>query len=173
MKNLSTKKLVLMALFLVLSLIGSNIRLFGSIALDSLPAFLAALLLGPGYGAAIGFMGHLFSAAPIGFPMSIPIHLAIAVAMAVTMLGFGHAFNVLKRNFAPTTSLAVTGVVGIVLNAPVSLVFTMGVMALIAGTEAAMGLIMLLPVLTLGSSINVVLSIVLYKSLEKVWEKHR
>jgi len=173
MKNLSTRKMVLMALFIVLSLIGSNIRIFGTIALDSLPAFLAALLMGPGYGAAIGFMGHLFSAVGIGFPMSVPIHLAIATAMAITMLGFGQTHRMLQGKVATMANLILTAIVGIVLNGPVSLAFTMGVLALIAGTEAAMGLIMLLPVLTLGAVINVVLSILLYKSLSIVWEKFK
>ena len=170
-KRLNTRTLVLTALFIALSLVGSHIKIFGSIAFDSLPGFLAALLLGPMYGAAIGFLGHLFSALTSGFPHSVPMHLVIAVTMAITMLGFGYAYKVFRNKVPDSVNYAIIGVVGTILNGPVSLLFSMATLALMAGKEAAMGLLALLPILILASVANIVLGIVLFISLEKVWKK--
>ena len=172
-KRLNTRTLVLTALFIALSLVGSHIKIFGSIAFDSLPGFLAALLLGPMYGAAIGFLGHLFSALTSGFPLSVPMHLVIAVTMAITMIGFGYSYKVFRSKVPDTVNYAIIGVVGTILNGPVSLLFSMATLALIAGKEAAMWLLALLPVLILASVANIVLGIVLFISLEKVWKKIR
>ena len=172
-RRLNTKTLVLTALFIALSLVGSNIKIFGSIAFDSLPGFLAALLLGPAYGAAIGFLGHVFSAMTSGFPLSVPLHLVIAATMAITMLGFGHTYKALKNKLPDTVNFTLTGMAGTILNGPVSLLFSMAALALMAGKEAAMGLLSLLPVLILASLANIVLGIVLFISLDKVWKKIR
>ena len=171
--KLSTRTLVLTALFIALSLVGSYIKVFGSIAFDSLPGFLAALLLGPVYGAAIGFLGHMFTAMTSGFPHSLPLHLVIAVTMAITMLGFGYTYKALKNKVTETINLALTGVVGTILNGPVSLTCSMATLAVIAGKEAALGLMVLLPVLILASVANIILAIVLFVSLDKVWKNIR
>ena len=165
----TTKKLVIAAMFVALSLIGSYIKIFGSIAFDSLPGFLAALVLGPIYGAAIGFLGHIFTALTSGFPLSVPLHMVIAISMAITMLGFGSVYKLLDNKMPTAGNLIITGIVGVVLNGPVSLAFSMGALALIAGPEAAIGLLALLPILVLAAVVNVFVSIILFKSLGKVW----
>lgn len=169
--SINTKTLVIMALFIGLSFAGSYIRIFGSIAFDSMPGFLAALLLGPVYGAVIGLLGHLFTALISGFPLSPPLHLVIAFTMALTMYGFGITYRKVKEKFSETTVFGLTGVVGVVLNAPISLAFSMGTLRLMAGREAALGLLALLPILTIAAVANVVISILLFKSLEKIWKK--
>jgi len=166
-----TKTLVVTAFFIALSFIGSTIKVFGTIAFDSLPGFLAALLLGPGYGAAIGFLGHLFTALTSGFPLSVPLHFVIALTMAVTMMGFGLSYRFLKSRVSMLSNLVVTGVVGTILNGPVSLTCSILTVALMAGMEAGLGLLSLLPVLVLASIANIVISIILFKSLENVWAK--
>jgi prolipoprotein diacylglyceryltransferase len=65
------------------------------------------------------------------------------------------------------------GVVGVVLGGPVSLVCTMGIMALMMGKEAAMSLIAMLPALILATAANIVLGVILYKPLAKVWNKSK
>jgi len=169
--EVNTKNLVVAALFIALSLIGSHIKIFGTIAFDSLPGFLAALILGPFYGAAIGFLGHIFTALSSGFPLSVPMHIVIAASMAMTMLGFGFIYKLLVDRIPLTGTLAITGVAGVLLNGPVSLALSMGMMALINGTEAAMGLLMLLPILTIAATANVALSIIIFKPLESIWGK--
>ncbi|WP_369473051.1 hypothetical protein [Secundilactobacillus kimchicus] len=42
------KRLVLAAMFLALCVIGANLKMMGSIAFDSMPAFLGAILMGRG-----------------------------------------------------------------------------------------------------------------------------
>ena len=158
--------LALVALFITLTFVGANIRIFGSVAFDSLPGFLAALLLGPLYGAAIGFIGHLLTALLSGFPLGAPLHMVIAIATAITMLGFGFTYKALKNKMRASGNLLITGVVGVLLNGPVSMGLSMGVLALISSTEVALGLTALFPFLLLASIINVVLSIALFKSLE-------
>ena len=170
-KKINTKILVIMSLLIALSFIGSYLRIFGTIAFDSLPGFLAALLLGPIYGAAIGFLGHIFTALNSGFPLSFPLHFAIAVSMAITMYGYGLTYKVLKKRFSETATLIFTGIVGTILNAPVSLAFSMGVLWIMASWEAALGLLALLPTLILASVANIIVSITLFKSLGRVWNK--
>ena len=169
--SISTKNLVIVALFIALSFVGSYLKLFGTIAFDSLPGFLAALLLGPVYGAAIGFLGHLFTALTSGFPLSVPLHLVIAASMAITMLGYGYTYKALVNRVPIAAALSITGVVGVILNGPVSLALSIGIMAITVGTEAAMGLLALLPVLVIAAVANVVLSIILFKALGGVWKK--
>jgi len=171
--EIETKNLVIAALLITLSFIGSNIRIFGSIAFDSLSGFLAALLLGPIYGAVVGFLGHLFTALTSGFPLSIPLHIVIAIAMAITMFGFGFTHKVLNNKISMPVNLMITGIVGILLNGPVSLALSIGTMALMAGMEAALGLLALLPFLVSASVANVLLSIILFKALKNIWDKIR
>ena len=169
---MDTKKLVLSALFIAISFIGANINLMGSIAFDSLPGFLAALILGPWYGAAIGLLGHLFTALTSGFPLSLPIHLVIAVSMAITMLCFGFSYRMLKEKVSEAANLIITGAIGVLLNAPGSLALSMSVMAVMIGREAALGLLVLLPMLTFASAANIILAFAVFKSLAR-WGKFR
>ena len=168
---INTKTLVIVALFVALSFVGAQIRIFGTIAFDSLAGFLAALLLGPVYGAAIGFLGHLFTAMTAGFPLSVPLHLVIAGTMALAMYGFGITYRIASKTCSQAPALTIAGVAGIILNGPVSLAFSIGALWLMAGREAALGLLALLPILTLAALANIALSIMIFKSLEKVWNK--
>jgi len=165
----NTQKLTITALFIAISFIGANISVFGTVAFDSLPAFLAALLLGPWYGAAIGFLGHFFTAMTSGFPLSVPLHLVIAVGMAITMLGFGICYRLLENKASEKLNLAITGAVGTVLNAPVALSLSMAALAIMAGREAAMGLLVMLPMLVLVSVVNIVVAFAAFLTLRKVW----
>jgi len=166
-----TKKLVMVALFITLSLVGSYIKIFGTIAFDSLPGFLAALLLGPVYGALIGFLGHIFTALTSGFPLSVPMHIVIAASMSITMFGFGLTYKIFSDRLPIAVSLIITGIVGVFLNGPVSLAFSIGAMALMAGRETALGLLALLPILVIAATANVAICIVVFKPLEKIWRK--
>jgi riboflavin transporter len=78
----TTFRIALLALFIALAAVGANVKIMGSIAFDSLPAFLAAMLIGGKEGAIAGAAGHLFSALLAGFPYTLPMHLAIAAEMA-------------------------------------------------------------------------------------------
>lgn len=165
---MKTKKLVLVALLVALSFVGSNLKIFGTIAFDSLPAFLGALLLGPAYGAIIGFLGHIFSALLSGFPYGLVIHGVIAASMAITMFGFGFTYKKLQNRVAPAVNLVIAGVVGTILNGPVSLAISYPLLVPMMGQA---GVFAMLPVLTITSAANIVFALVLFKALEKVWGK--
>ena len=171
--EIDAKKIALIAMFLALSYIGAHIKIFGTVAFDSLPGFLSALLLGPLYGGIIGFLGHLLTALTSGFPLTIPLHLVIALCMALTMFVFGLVYKALKNRVSETVNLAVTGIVGVMLNGPVSFACSMGVLAIMSGKEAASSLLPLLPALILASIANVLLSIGLFKILKASWKKIR
>lgn len=170
-KKISTKTLAIMSLFIALSFSGSYLRVFGTIAFDSLFGFLAALLFGPVHGAAVGFLGHMFTALNSGFALSFPLHIAIAISMAITMYIYGLTYKLTIKRFSQTTTFIITSIVGILLNAPVSLALSMGVLWAIAGIQAALGLLALMPAITLASAANIVISITLFKSLEGAWNK--
>lgn len=94
----NTLNLVMIALFCALSAVGANIKVMGSVAFDSMPAFLAAVLMGPAAGALVGALGHMLSAALAGFPLTLPLHIAIAAEMAL-ICGFV-GWLVTKKNIA-------------------------------------------------------------------------
>lgn len=113
MKN-KTLEITLLAVFIALAAVGANIKVMGSIAFDSLPAFLAAMLIGGRNGAIAGAAGHLFSALLAGFPMTLPMHLVIAAEMAAICYLTG--WLVQKRGM----SVWIAAVIAFVLNAFIS-----------------------------------------------------
>lgn len=87
----SARKLAIMAIFIALSAVGSLIKIpspLGSIGLDSAPGFFAAVAFGSWVGFIVIAVGHLLSAAIVGFPLTLPVHLAIAVGMGLCALVF-------------------------------------------------------------------------------------
>lgn len=89
-RKVTLKNLSMAGLFIALSLLGANVKFWGNtIALDSAPGFLAALLLGSGYGGFVGAAGHLFSALISGMPLSPVVHMITAISMAVVMMLHG------------------------------------------------------------------------------------
>lgn len=89
-RKMTLRNLSMAGLFIALSLLGANVKFWGNtIALDSAPGFLAALLLGSGYGGLVGAAGHIFSALISGMPLSPVVHMITAVSMAVVMMLHG------------------------------------------------------------------------------------
>lgn len=115
----STKKLTTLAILLALCVIGANISILGSIALDSFPAFIGAVVLGPVAGAFLGFFGHMISALLSGFPQTLPIHLIIGALMALCMFLYGWVRIKLKKNRVAAS--AVSMLVAYLVNVPLDL----------------------------------------------------
>ena len=151
--------LVLMSLLVAFSYLGSLIKIQGTIALDALPAYLGALLLGPLPGAVIGFMGHLLTAVTSGFPMTVPLHLFIALMMALTVGLFGLT--------AKKAGVFLASAVGTFMNGPVSTFGAAYIASLLglgfSGRIMFFGLI--LP-LTLTSFVNVFGAVALYRIMK-------
>lgn len=149
------RRLVLLGLFIALSLVGANIKLMGSIALDAFPAFLATLLLGAGPGMMVAFIGHLMSAFLAGFPLTLPLHLMIATMMMVTMGVYG---SIRKRRQPSLGYLLWTDGLALVFNSGVAVLPLIPFLGW--PTIAA-----LLPALSLASLVNILLSELVFQWL--------
>lgn len=148
----SVKFITLCGMFIALSVAGAFLKPFGnSIAFDSLPAFLAASMLGPVAGALTGLLGHLISAAISGFPFTLPIHLIVAVEMAVVMV----VYALLARKI----NIVISAAVAILLNG-------VAATALLIPMLGAPFFLAMVGPLTLVSAINVVLAVLVHRALE-------
>ena len=153
---MKTKKLVVLALFIALSFIGANIKIAGSIAFDSTAGFLGTLIMGPLYGAVIGAIGHLLTAAVSGFPLSLPIHIIVMVDMALTMFLFGIVYKIFSRS-KEIMAIILSGVVGILINGPLSVFMLIPIMG--------KAVLAMLPLLILAAALNILIAHVVYKFL--------
>lgn len=158
-RKYTTKKLVYMAVLIALSFVGSMVKIQGSIALDSMPGFLAALLLGPIEGALVGLIGHLITALTSGFPHTIVVHLIIGVAMGLTAYVFAYIY----KRFNPILAV----IVGTIINGPLLLLLLWPITSLVglALHGKAFFLTLLIP-LSLASAVNLVLAAIVYKLLK-------
>lgn len=119
MKN-NTKKITIVALMISLSIIGGSVKLLGSIALDSFPAFLTTIILGPQMGMIVAFFGHMTSAMFAGFPNTLPIHLLIATLMVLCV--FMYSLVREKWSKRPLLSKVLSIIVAYVINVPLDLI---------------------------------------------------
>ncbi|KQL38988.1 hypothetical protein AN960_11875 [Bacillus sp. FJAT-25509] len=160
---MNTKKIVLLSLFIALSAVLSNIKIFYSIAFDSLPAFLAAMLISPIAGGIVGALGHLLTAITSGFPFTVPVHLFIAVQMLVIVWIFGVLFKKMNQYIAM--------IVAIILNGPVATLLSGLLIAYLnhsftVKTVSSFFILMVVP-LTLASAANIVLAFILQKVMRR------
>jgi len=150
----NVKRLSIMAIFIALSAVGALIKIpspVGTIGMDSAPGFFSALAFGGLTGAVVIAFGHLLTAAVVGFPMTIPIHLYIALQMAL--------WAVIYRWVNEKLGLIFAVIVGIVLNGVVSAFAMLPMM----GMGGVLGL---LPFLVVGAALNVIISAVAYKAIK-------
>lgn len=150
----NVKQLALMAIFIALSAVGALIKIpspVGTIGLDSAPGFFAALAFGYLEGITVISIGHLLTAAVVGFPLSIPVHILIAIQMALWAVSFRWA----NRKFGIITAV----IAAILLNGVISS-FTM---LPISGMGAVLGV---MPFLVIGSAINIIIAAVAFKAVK-------
>lgn len=155
----TTLKLVYISLLIAISFIGSLIKIQGTIALDSMPGFFAALFLGPVAGALVGSIGHLLTAFTSGFPLTIPIHVIISLQMAVFVYIFGWLYEKTNLVLASIVAIILNGIVAVAMLAPITiwLGFPLSGKAFI--------LAMAVP-LTIASAVNVILAGLVYKIIK-------
>lgn len=160
MKKMNVKHLVLMGLCIALSYIGAMIKIQQTIAFDALPAFFAAILLGPIAGGIVGLIGHLLTALLSGFPLSLPIHLVVGGMMFVSCASFGFVYK--KSN------KVVAVLVGVIMNGPISLAVAAIVFDLFITSGAGFGMFLgMILVLTIAAAANVILAVVIYELTKK------
>ncbi len=157
--KLDVKKICIGGMLIALSVLLANIKLFGSIALDAVPAFLGSLLFGGTFGGIVGSIGHLATATTSGFPFGVLIHMIIAVTMFVSVYSFAFTKKLLDKVVNKTISLSVASIVGVLFNAPI----TLFLLSLILGK--AFFVSMIVP-LTIGSIANIVLCDIVYVAIK-------
>jgi len=120
-RSLSSKKVprtylvARITVFAALSVVGSFIHLYSSLALDSAPGFFAALYFGPLDGFCIFGLGHMATAIVSGFPFGF-LHLPIALGLAVAGAAVGiinrkwNVFPAVATGIAINTALVVVAI---------------------------------------------------------------
>lgn len=154
MNSRHTSRMILMGLFVALSFLGSNIKIFSTVAFDSFPAYFAGLFLGGVAGGVVGYLGHLMTSGLSGFPFGLPIHLVISVMMFVAVLLFS---GVSKK-----TNPVLGGIVAVIINGVVMPV----VLVLMPGFEWAMAMAFM-PMLIGVSAANVFLAVAVHVAVSK------
>lgn len=160
---MKTKKLVLAALLISLSFIGANIKIMQTIAFDSMPGFLGALILGPFYGGIIGVLGHFLTALTSGFPLTVPVHLVIMLGMALTMISFSYTYKYFSKKSKAAGSIIAT-IVAVIINGPLLTFLVAPMLIPIMGKS---GVLALLPILCSATALNVIIALVVYNYLPK------
>ncbi|MFJ7994307.1 ECF transporter S component [Peribacillus frigoritolerans] len=155
---MDVRKISAIAIFIALSAVGAMIKIpspIGSIALDSFPALLAAVILGPVSGAIVAGLAHIISAFIGGMTLG-PFHFLIMVEMAVlTWL-----FSILYINGKKVGAFFLFFISNaFVLALPFAFLISPGFYTL------------LVPGLTVAAAVNVVLAVLLLPRLEPVLKK--
>ncbi len=151
----SPKRVARMAIFVALSAVGALIKIpspTGTVALDSCPGFFSAVSFGWGEGAIVAALGHIFTAATTGFPLSVPVHILIAVEMAI----FAAAFWWTNKK----AGIIAAAIVATILNGVVAS------FAMIPFGGMGLAISLLLP-LTVGSAVNIIIAAVAYVIVKK------
>lgn len=158
--SLEIRKMILSAFFIALSFVGANIKIMGTIAFDSMPGFLGALILGPVYGACIGAFGHFLTALLAGFYLTPPVHAMIMLTMGVTMAVFAAIYRKFEKNntFSWVGAL-LAGVAAVIINGPIGLWVLVPLLLPVMGKA---GMMSLLPVLSTVAALNVLLAFLIY-----------
>ncbi|WP_051586002.1 ECF transporter S component [Caldanaerobius polysaccharolyticus] len=144
--------MTMVAVLIALGAVGATVKIFNTVALDSLPGYFAALYLGGWYGAIVISVGHMLTAITSGFPLGLLNHLYIAAQMAVYAYLYRVAYKKAKAYGAV--------IMGTILNGPVASVLMVPVMGW--GFFATW----VLPI-TLGSLINTFLAVLVYEVMQK------
>lgn len=146
----NVKTLTLVAMLIAMSAVGAVIKIYNTVAFDSLPGYFASLYFGGYVGAVVISLGHIFTALTSGFPLGIPNHVIIAISMAVCAYFYSFAY----KRFNIYAAVAA----GTILNGPAA--------TLIFVPQYGWGffLQMVFP-LTIASFVNVLLAAVIYKSI--------
>lgn len=152
-----TKKVTLAGVFIALSVVGSMITIMGSIALDSLPAFVGTVVLGPNMGFLLGFLAHLVTAIFSGMPLTLPIHFITAVIMGFCMMGYGYTRKKVTTRYGLNRWFAM--LVAYLINVPLSLLVLYPFLK-----EVVYGLFV---PLSIGALVNIILAEMLLSLLGK------
>ncbi len=159
MKNdsFSSRNLIAIIIFSVVSTALGLIKIpgpAGSIALDSAPAFFAAVFFTPLVGAFVGLIGHIGSAATAGFPFG-GLHIYVAVEMFFWCLIFGYISKIKRQKIY----LFISGIIAVLLNGIIGPLLLM--ITPVFNLEKAVAT-SLIPFLLFAAAANIIMAIIAY-----------
>lgn len=143
-------------LLIALSAIGALIKIQGTIALDSLPGYFAALYISPLAGGLVAALGHFLTAITSGFPLTLPMHIMLMLVMGIV----AYVFGVVGKRI----NGIIACIVATILNGPISTLiaaFTAKVIGL-PFSGIAMFTALVVP-LTIASAVNIVIAYLIYR----------
>jgi hypothetical protein len=153
------KRVARMAIFIALSVVGALIKIpspTGTVAMDSAPGFFVVLPWGFLEGMIVIALGHIATAASVGFPLGV-LHLPIAILMAIAAVLF--RLCVVKLPKKARISLIVGVIVAATFN---------GLMAILLSPILGLGLALAItPSLMVASYVNVIVAAVVYEIVAK------
>jgi riboflavin transporter len=161
-KTFSQRNMIAIIIFSVVSTTLGLVKIpgpAGSIALDSAPAFFAALFFSPIVGAFVGFIGHIGSAATAGFPFG-GLHIYVALEMFIWVLIFGYIAK--RKKTVPI--ILISGIIAALLNGIVGPLFLTITPVFNLELNIAKGLI---PFLLIAATVNIALAIISYVLIAK------
>lgn len=147
-----SKKISWIGIFTALSFVLSFVKFpspFGSIALDSMPGFLLAII-NPLYGGITAFLGHIFTSWNSGFYFQF-YHIALAIAMFFIAYIFGKIYKKSKI-IAIITATILNGVLMPFIVIPILKI---------------QGVLGSMPVLILASFVNILIASIVYIFIKK------
>lgn len=155
----TARRVARMATFIALSVVGAFIKIpspTGTVAMDSCPGYFSALAWGYAEGGIVIALGHIATAASVGFPLGV-LHILIAMLMIVAAALFR-----LGRAIAPSRW-------GLDIVMPVLLGGTFnGLMALLLAPLLGWGLaVAVTPSLLVASYINTIVASVTFSTVKK------
>lgn len=153
---MKTKDLVVIAIFITLSVVLANVRFFSSIAMDSVPAFVALFLWKDNKAALIAMIGHVATAYFTSFPFGIVTHIIIAVLMYAMLY---LAAKIAKKN------KTITVIFIVLFNA-----FIMPLAVFITVPFDMEMYLTLVTALTLAVALNMLVAVIVAKALSKYVE---
>lgn len=156
----TTTRLVYISMLIALSFIGSLIKIQGTIALDSMPGFFAALYLGPLAGAIVASVGHILTSLSSGFPLTLPIHLIITIEMGIVVYLFGIIYKRFNAIAACVSGILLNGLAIVLVLAP----FTIWLGLPLNGKAFIYTMV---GPLTIASAVNVILAYIIYRTIGK------
>lgn len=155
----TARRIARMAIFIALSVVGAFIKIpspTGTVAMDSCPGFFSALAWGYLEGGIVIALGHIATAASVGFPLGI-LHILIAILMVIAAALFRFGGTVLPKKWG--INLIVAILLGGTFN---------GLMALIMTPILGWGLaIAITPSLLVASYVNTIVAAIAYGIVSK------
>lgn len=152
---MNLRKITLTALFAALCVVGGFIKIpsaIGSLALDTVPALLAASFLPPTLVGFTSMSGHLASAMYAGFPFG-PLHVLIAIEMFVILFVFARIHKAGRHIWKWVFFIVANGLI-----APLPFYFLISPAAFIG----------MVPSILLATALNAAVVIVVMPALAKV-----